>query len=344
MTDFGASYSCEWHLYKVNRTTWADEREVGRLISASVSRDSEGTAPEIDSGTLTVEGPIGWEWEPGYYRLAMRAEQNGVERHDIATLLCESDGGSDDYGLDVKSVTGFSVLHPAARRTIDDGDFAAAGEDGAKKAARLLAGAINAPVSVEGSFALADHYNFAPGSSVLESAWQILKAGNFCMWADGRGVVHIGPLPIRPTIMLDRAAARMVDSGVSHAMDLSSVPNLYIAVLNGVRAKASNHDGPKVSYSARGYWHDEYDDSPTLLEGESLDAYAARRLAELSIARDSRTYTRRYMPDAYPFMLVGGSMPSEGLDGNLRIVSQAIDSSNGIRVTETVCKEVALWP
>jgi hypothetical protein len=343
MTDFGAAYTAEWHLYKVHRQTWADEYEVGRLVSVSLNRDSDGDAPEIDSGTLGIEGPAGFEWESGYYRLAMRAIQRGVERVDVMTLLCESDGGTVDRGVDLKSVTGRSVLHPAATTYTTLGDYAAAGEDGAQKAARMLRAAIAAPVSVEGSFALRDAYVFSPNASVLSSVWALLKAANFCMWPDGRGVVHIAPLPTQPVLTLDRANARLVDPDVSHSLDISGIPNRYTADDDGVRVTVSNETGSKASYDQRGYWVDAGTDSPAPLDGESLDAYAARMLSEKSIAKDSRTYGRRFWPDVHPFMVVQGSMPSVKLDGLLRVESQAIDCSHGIQVTETAYKEVQMW-
>lgn len=345
MTDFSLAYTSEWHLYRVNPDTWADGPEVGRLVSASFTHDSEGDSPEIESGNMTVEGVANEAWEPGYYRVAMRAIQGGAtERVDVATMLCGSDSGTLDRGRDQRNVIGYSVLHPAATTHVKAGDFAAAGQDGAQKAADMLSECIKAPVSVEGSFALSDHYNFEVGQPVLEAVWMLLRAGGYCMQVDGRGRVRVLPLPTIPALILDRANARAVLPQVGHSLDYADVPNRYTADDNGITATVENDDpASPTSHSVRGYWVDLYDDSPAMLQGESLQAYAARMLEEASVLKDARTYTRRWMPDVLPFDVVRGSMPSNMLDGDMRVVSQTLECSHGISVTETSAKEVAAW-
>lgn len=345
MADFALAYEAEWHLYRVNPDTWADGDEIGMLVSASVTYDSEGDAPELVSADLSIHGSPTEGWEPGTYRLAMRAIQDGgAERVDVATLLCESDGGEVDRGRDAKSVTGRSVLHPAATTHVRAGEYAAAGQDGAQKAADMLSECMQAPISVEGSFKLADHYDFAPGTPVLEAVWQLLRAGGFCMQVDGRGEVHIMPLPDKPALVLDRAAARLLMPQVSHSLDFSEVPNRYTAKDYDFQAVAINDDASSpTSHSSRGYWVDSYDESPARLDDETLQEYAERMLEELSTVNDERTYTRRYVPGVLPFSVVRGSMPSVGLDGDMRVVSQSLECGHGITVTEKAAKEVHAW-
>ena len=344
MTDFTRAYTSEWKLYRVNPDTWADAGEVATLVSASVSHDSDGDYPEIDSGSLTVVAPGNAGWDTGYYRLAMRAIQGGVERVDVATLLCESSGGQLDYGADTMTVECRSVLHPAATTHVTPGEYAAAGQDGAEKAAELLRGCIQAPVQGEGSFSLADHYNFDIGQPVLEAVWMLLNAGGFCMWVTGHGEVRIAPLPTEPSLTLDRTAASVLGPTISHTLDTSEIPNRYTADEDGIRAIAQNNDaGSIVSHSSRGYWVDEYDSSPARLDGETLSEYAGRKLQELSTVQDKRTYTRHWHPDIHVFSVVRGSMAEEMLSGDMRVVSQSVECNAGIEVTETAAREVKLW-
>lgn len=345
MIDFSKAYHAEWHLYRVDEDTWADSEEVRRFMSASFNRETDGDAPEIDSGSMKVETSPAEEWVPGYYRLAMRAIQHGAERVDVATVRCESSSGTVNYGIDSKDIACLSVLHPAATTDVARGEFAAAGEDGAQKAARMLQSCIKAPILVEGSFSLADHYNFDVGMKVLEACWILLKAGGFCMYPDGRGIVHIAPMPTVPVLDLNRANAKLLGNEVTHGLDYSEVPNRYTADDDGVIAIAMNTDpSSPTSYQARGYWVDaDYDDSPTRLEGETLARYAERMLEELSTVDNVRSYERAYVADVHVFSMVRGSMPSVLLDGDMRVKSQSIDCSHGVRITETAAKEVRAW-
>lgn len=344
MTDFSKAYTAIWSLYRVDPETWADSGEVGRLVSASLNHETDGDAPEVVSGSIEIANSPLDRWENGYYRLVMRAEQGGVERYDIATLLCESGSGTVDYGLDSKEIAGHSVLHPAAKQYVRIGEFCPAGTNAANKVAEMLSECVAAPISVEGSFSLADSYNFEPSMTVLQACWVLLRAGGFCMYPDGRGVIHICPLPTEPSLVLDRSAARLLSTGVQHSLDWSDVPNRYTADDDGIRAVAENNvPGSPTSHNARGYWADVYDGTPTRLSGETLTTYAARMLEELSIVEDSRTYTRRYDPNVHVFSMVRGSMPSVRLDADMRVKSQALDCSNGITVTETACQEVRSW-
>ena len=342
--DYTRPYSATWRLYRVDEDTWADSDEYEAPVSASVTRSGEGDAPEIDSGTLAFASDPAQAFEQGYYRLAMIAAQDGGhERVDIATLLLGSDGGSIERGVDSRSTTGRSVLHPAATTRLQDGENVPKGTDGAQKAASLLRSCLKAPVDVSGGFELADHYCFDFGASVLECAWRLLKSGGFCIQTDGRGRVHIGALPVEPVLDLSRANARLLHPKVSYKLDKSDVPNRFTAKMDGAVAVAVNDDpDSEVSYAVRGYWVDEVDDSPTLLARETLQSYAERRLSELSTVQDERSYTRAWA-QASPFDIVRGSMPGVKLYGDMRIASQTYACGAGITVDEKAAREVNLW-
>lgn len=342
--DYTRPYSASWRLYRVDDETWADAYLAESPVSASVTRSSEGESPEIDSGSVSFDSDPSDTLEHGYYRLAMVAEQDGEhERADIATLLLDTDGGSIERGTDSKKASGRSVLHPAATTRLQDGENVMKGADGAQKAAQLLRSCIKAPVDVEGGFALADHYCFDFGATVLDCVWRLLDAGGYCIQTDGRGRVQIRPMPDEPVLVLDRSAARLLHPKVDYSMDKSKVPNRFTAKLDGAQAQAVNDDpDSEVSYASRGYWVDEVDDSPALLSNETLSAYASRRLRELSTVLDERTYTRAWA-ECSPFDVVQGSMPGVRLTGDMRIRSQSYECGEGVNVTEKAAKEINLW-
>lgn len=339
--DYSRGYSCTWRLYRVNPDTWADAELVPGFRSASVERDVTGDAPLVDAGSIELDGSV----PDGYYRIAMTATQGSLsERVDVATLLCCSTSGTAERGADGVEVTGRSVLWPASTRLLTRGSYAPAGSDGAEFAASLIRECCKAPVTVSGGFTLDSHIVFDLGASYLEAAWAVLDAGGWCMRIDGRGQVEILPKPTEPSLVLSNASAALLQPGIDHTLDTGDVPNRYTAIEDAQYAQAVNDDpASSTSYQARGYWVDVVDDSPERVNGETLDAYARRRLREESTLKDERTYTREYFPDVLPFDIVRGSIPSVMLEGDMAVQSQSIECGHGIVITEKAAKEVITW-
>lgn len=335
--DWRQSYSASWRVYKVNRDTWADADPVGGIDSVGITRTADGNL--LESGSIEVSGEISTD----YYRVVMLATQgDDVERVDVATLLFDVTGGKVDFGHTVQTVEGHSVLYPASVTTMLAGEYAPAGVDGAAYVKEILEEAINAPVMVEGSFVLNDHVVHEIGSSILESAWAVLDAGGFVIQIDGRGVVHIKPKPEEPVLIIDRTNTRLLTNEINYTTDESDVPNRYVVIEDVNRTVAENADEDSaISTVNRGYCVDMVDESPTPINGETLSAYANRRLKEVSVMQDERTYQREFAPGVYLYDIVKASI--RGLEGDLRVESQSITCENGITVSEKATKEVPLW-
>ena len=166
----------------------------------------------------------------------------------------------------------------------------------------------------------------------------------YTMIVDGSGMVTIVPVASSPSLTLDAAGAALLRPGIEYTLDYSDVPNRYIAVDDLSSAVAIN-DSPTspTSTVTRGCFVDEYDSSPVRVSGETLGAYAQRRLRELSIVQSERTFTRKWVPDVYPGSVVRGSMASVELDGDMRIVTQRLECGAGIEVKERAVQEVSTW-
>lgn len=344
MIDFGAPYSATWRVFSVDERTWADGDRMYGVTTASVNREADGNL--LESGTFTIDLPYGESIGEGYYRLVMTAHQNGVaERVDVATLHGIASGSVSDKGRNLQTLNASSVLYPASTEKTAVGWYAPAGVNGAQFVAEMLAGCLKAPVSWEGSFTLDSPIVFQLGWSKLECAWTVLDAGNFTLAIDGRGRVTVRPMPTEPSLALDGANARLVGTSVSRKTDWSVVPNRYYAVDGSEVAVAVNDDPNSVTSTvSRGYNSDVVDRSPKRVNGETLEAYAGRRLHESSIVLDTRTYTREWVGGVYPNSIVLGSIPSVGLDGRLRVTSQKLTLGKGIKVDETAGMEVSSWP
>lgn len=344
-TNWRVGYRTSWRVFRVDHDTWADAGLVSGVSSASVERSYDDNAPTLERGTMVMDAEPGEDFQTGYYRIAMTAVQDdGFERVDVATLLCETTDGDVNRGVDVLNVVGRSVLYPASTTQLESGSYAPAGSDGVSYVTSLLRASINAPIEATGSFRLEEHYVFDSGSTVLEAVWKILNAGSYTMQIRGDGTVMVLPMPTEPELVLDRANARLVHPSIHHEMDVSDVPNRYIVKSGGEEFTAVNDDPASVTSTVyRGWTSDKRDESPTRVNGETLAAYARRRLEEESMVYDSRSYTREYWPNVYPCSLVRGSIASVGLDGDLRVVSQTLTCGRGITVQEMARREVYTW-
>lgn len=342
MIDYRKSYSAVWRVFRVDELTWQDAELIGGIDSIQVTRSCSGNAPMLESGTMTLTG----DFERGYYRIVMHATQD-VEtgRVDVATLLCESNKDTRNYGTKQPSVTCNSVLYPAYTQRILDGLYIPARADVVQFVAELLRGCLKAPVEVEGGFSISDFYWFDFGIRILEAAWEALDLGGYVMQIDGRGTVHIRPRPSTVALELDGANISLLDTKVQTDFNTSSVPNRYIAKSDTTVAVAVN-DNPEsdVSTVSRGYIYDEIDESPATVDNETLPQYAIRRLHELSTSiSETRSYTREYWPDVYPFDIVKGSLDSIGIDGDMRVMNQTLKCGYGITVSEQAAREIDLW-
>lgn len=335
--NWSESYSASWRVFRVNRLTWADGEMLSSVDSVSLSKTADGKL--LESGSMELTG----EFQTDYYRIVMTAEQGSeIERVDVATLLFDVNGGTVNYGTTASKVSGYSVLYPASTMAVTTGEYAPAGVDGVIYARDLLQSAINAPVVTEGSFTLNDHIVHELGSSVIDAVWSVLDAGDYILQVDGHGTVHIRPKPTDPSLIIDSTNAGLLSNGIEFDSDVSEIPNRYIVIDSGSIVTAVNADANSpVSTVTRGYNVDIIDKSPTPIDGETYSEYANRRLHQASVLKDTRSYTREYAPNVFPYSIIRGSI--DGLLGDYRVESQSINCDNGIVVQEKASMETSLW-
>ena len=339
MADWLGGYSAGWDVYSIDPETWADSAKVDGIMSVSIARDGTDDTPLLETGTMQCDGEAPFEWS--WCRIYMRAEQESAESIPMATLLFEKGKESTSHQAPVTELRGRSVLQPAADRKLSRGLYAASGIDGAAYAGRLLRACTPAPVVVEGSFTLVDDLVFDLGASYLSAVWQMLNAAAWCIQIGGDGTIYIRQKPTEPALELDKAHAGLLIPGVDMTLDLTEVPNRYIAVDNGKVATAENDDVDlPASYARRGRWVETVDSSPTRIDGETLEGYAQRMLAESSTVVREYSYTREWWPEVYPYSLVRATLSEHGIRGDLRVVKQDLACGKGVTVSETAWEEV----
>lgn len=336
-----------WHARRVDAATWADGDDVVGVRSMTVERSDDGDAPLLESGQVEVDAAVGSDPFSGWLRLSATCEQGGqVELVELATLWCERTAGVVERGADSRTLAGHSVLWPCSKAMAWDvsGGYAPAGCDGAEEAARMISATTPAPVVVEGGFKADGHVVYDQDASALEAAWLLLRAGGYAIRISGDGTVTVGPRPTMPALELDRARASILVPSVGIDADTTDVPNRYVAVDGQEVAVATNDDpASPVSTVARGWVHTMRDDAPVRVDGETLEAYAARRLEEESTLAQVVTYTREWWPGVTVGDLVRGSLASAGLDGDMRVTRQRVSCACGMPVEEESKVEVRLW-
>ena len=339
--DFSKGYSASFTLHPVDPSTWASGPAYAKVSSASVECDATDEYPLLQAGSCEVTLDVADSFEEGFYRVEMKAEQDGsVESHPVATLLMSSGESTLDRASQTAKVTGYSVLKPASDRLMLTGTYAPKGCDGAAYAASLLRECIAAPVTVSGSFKLDEHAVFGAGVSYLQAAWIVLKAADWCMRISGDGSVEICPKPSEATFLLDVEGRHHIVPGAEMSYDLSEVPNRYFAVDgDDVGIAVNDLDGSRTSVQARGRYVDYIDDSPVKVDGETMTNYAKRKLEELSTVTREWQYSREWVPDLVPFDLVAGSVPEFGMAGAFRVLKQSITCGKGVTVSETLGQE-----
>ena len=336
-----------WHARVVDPATWAEAGELAGVRSMTVERSCEGDAPLLESAEVVLDADVGSEPFSGWLRLTATVEQAGqVERVDMATVWCERTSGDVERGMEERTLAGHSVLWPCSKSYAWDvsGGYAPAGSDGAELAARMIAATTTAPVSVEGGFTVDGHVVFDQDATVLDAAWLLLRAGGYRMRLSGDGRIAIGPDPTEPSLELDSASASILVPRLGIDADTTGVPNVYRAQ-DGTEVAVAVNDDPSspVSTESRGWRHVMRDDSPVRVNGETLAAYAARRLEEESTISRSLSYSREWWPGVAAGDIVRGSLASVGLDGDMRVTRQRVECALGMPVEEEASMEVRLW-
>ena len=335
MMDYTRVYTAELEMRRVDVETWSDTGDAIPINGLSIAYNALDTVPLIQTASVEVDQAI----EDGWYRFYLIATQGEAEKTAIGTFLFTTSRMKHDYGLDQPTANGYSVLKPAELRYFLGG-YAPEGSNGAEYAAKLLRECTKAPVIVAGGFTLAQDVVFQPGTPYLSCVWKLLDAAGFCIAIGGDGTISIDA---KPTVAVYELNPSNIMPEVTE--DLSTdMPNRYIAVQNGEVAIAENSAGDNpLSYKTRGYWQEVYDKAPIRVNGETLSAYANRKLHEASIRYRKVSYVREFEPGIGAFSAILGNVPDSGLEGVGRVASGTMDCNNGIIVSETAMFQEDLW-
>lgn len=335
--DWNKGYSASYYMTYVDPKTWADVSRI-EISDGSINRTSDGLR---ESASITCKQDF--TNIETWVRVYMNTDQNGDRSHTaLFTGLATSPSLEFNGNIKSNNYECYSVLKPVDDITLLRGWYVAAGASGAEVIRDLLKDT-PAPASIpekydsEKSQYIKNYIIAEDGESALSMIDKILSAIDWRLRLSGDGSISIEPTAQESSFHFDPLDFDIIEPSVKVTSDWFSVPNVFCAISDGLYAIARDEDPDSVlSIQNRGreVWATET--SCDLSDGESIEAYADRRLKEEQQIMMTASYSRRYVPDIIPGDVVTLSYPKQSMDGLFYIDSQSIDLGYSARTNEEV--------
>ena len=327
-----AGFTATYHACVVDPVTWKDCGRI-EIDSGSINRTGTGLRESADlSCTDYSKGSDIW------LRVYLDAIQPGDSEHIplFTGLVSTPEDEIDDAYADC-SLQCYSVLVPAQEVLLPRGWYALKGQSGAALVADLLA-VSPAPVTIEGeSPLLSQHIVAEQGENRLTMIDKILDAINWRIRISGDGSITICPKPTKISATFSSLKYDLILPPVKRRADRFSCPNVLRAVTGDTAVTVrDDSEGSALSTVSRGreVWTEEAD--VQLGDGESLRAYAERRLKELQSVSLVLEYDRLFLPDICVTDKIRLQYPAQNLSGIFVIESQNIDLDHSCTTGEDV--------
>lgn len=330
--NWSLGYKASYRAYMVDPVTWAD-RDAVDILSGNINRTSSGLRESADISCIDYShGSDKW------IRIWMDAEQDGAHEHiAIFTGLTSAPERKINGTISEIDLQCFSTLKPAQDVYLPRGWYATKGFIGAEVIHDLLSIG-PAPVTYdEGSPRLSQHIIAEDGETNLSMAYKVLDAIGWRIRIEGTGEIHIGPAAEEPSAVYSAVDNDQIEPSVNVKNDWFECPNVFRAVSGSGTATAvdENPDSPLSTISrGREIWKEET--SVKLNDGESLLAYARRRLRELQTTATEISYSRSYDPNVRVTDRIRLSYPAQDLSGVFVVESQKISLDHSGTTAEEV--------
>ena len=331
--DWNKGFEATTYACVVDRNTWHDMERFKIKKDSQITRSD--TALIEAANILTDYAITGEKW----IRLYMDARQNGATEHVALFTGLASAPARDinwlrsDYDLEC-----YSVLKPAEDVLLPRGFFVPGGANSGD-AIRDLLEATPAPVEITGIMPdLQNTIVAEQGENRLSMTIKVLQAANRRIRIKGDGTIQIAEKAAEPAERFDALRNDCVEPKLTVTHDWFSCPNVFRAIADDAAATViDNRKDSELSTANRGreVWMEEANCNLNI--GESLNAYAERRLKEEQARGYELSYSRRFNPDITVSDIVGLYYPGIGLNGNYKVKSQRINLGQACR-TEEECE------
>ena len=332
--NWNLGFSAAYYATFVDKATWRD-LERFEITDGSISY----TEDELRC-SATV-GAVGYEQgTEKIIRVYLDAKQTGSAAL-VPLFTGYATSPTQDFNgvLETNSLDVYSVLTPVRDVLLPRGWYAAAEIPGGTLIKNLLE-PTPAPVDiVDNSPALQEAIIAEDSETNLSMIEKILAAMDWRMRLGGDGTIHIMPKATEAVVMYDPLDNDAIEPEIEITYDWYQCPNCFRAISGDLTAVAKDESSNSIfSIQNRGreVWMEETD--ADLNEGETIEAYALRRLREEQSIATQAKYKRRFHPDLSVSDLVQLHYPKQGLEGFYKITSMSMEPGYGCSVDEEVEK------
>ena len=332
--EWNKGYTASYHCEIINPRTWQDA-ERAEVVSGSISRENSGLRESAD---LILDRRYDREQ---YIRLYLTASQNSDrERVALFTGLAVSpnrdiDGNTEEYKYEC-----YSVLKPCDDVFLARGWYAPASIS-CENIIRDLLRTTPAPIEINGIMpSLSTAIIAEDNETNLSMIEKILTAIGWIIRIGGDGTITIQPQPDAVVASFDAVENDIVEPQLSVDDDWFDAPNVFRAISDDLVAIARDDAGDDMlSVEGRGREVWAQDTSVDLNDGESIEAYAIRRLREEQVRKKSVSYKRRFLPDVAVGDSVSLHYPKQDINGIFQVKSQKIDIGFSCTTSEEVVEK-----
>lgn len=327
-------FSAAYYATFVDKATWRD-LERFEITDGSISYTADELRCSATVGAVRYE-----QGTENIIRVYLDAKQTGsAALVPLFTGYATSPAQNFNGILETNSLDVYSVLTPVRDVLLPRGWYAAAEIPGGALIKNLLA-PTPAPVDiVENSPALKEAIIAEDSETNLSMIEKILAAIDWRMRVSGDGTIHIMPNATAPVVTYDPLDNDAIEPEIEITYDWYQCPNCFRAISGNLTAVAKDEASDSIfSIQNRGreVWME--DTEADLNEGETIEAYALRRLKEEQSVATQAKYKRRFHPDLSVSDLVQLHYPEQGLEGLYKITSMSMDLGYGCSVDEEVEK------
>ena len=351
MPDWTKSMEQSFEYYTVEPTTLADVQRLDNVKKASFSRDSE--TETLGSATIDVVNSVGESYIRGY----LKTIQNGViEKFPLGTVLSQTPSSSfNGKVLDV-SMDCYTPLIELKEKKPPLGYTVRKGTNIMQAAYNIVKSNCRVPVGTASSdIVLQYDYTADTNDTYLSFVIGLIANANFELGLDEKGGILFVPIQdlesLQPvwTFNDDNSSILLSDITVNH--DLYGIPNvvdvIYSYGSDCKRAIARNDDpNSPTSTISRGREIPYYDTDPSLrgyVTQEQMNAYAERKLKELSTLEYTVSYTHGYCPVRIGDCVRLNYTKAGIKDIKAKVISQNIKAEPGCQVSEKAIFKSKLW-
>ena len=336
MIDWGRGYSASYYATVVDPITWSDIDSFD-ITGGSIRREESDLRHSADINTVNAEqnGEV-------LIRIYMTVRQGDeIDRVALFTGYATSPTVNINGMRRDNTFQCYSVLKPAADVLLNRGWFAAVDMSCSNLLKNLLS-VVKMPESyihvADSNAKLTDYLVAEDNESHLTMIDKLLDLMGWRLIINGDGSIVIGPYPEEESAMFDSLSNDVLEPSLSVEKDWYNCPNVFRAVTDYDEYIEYDYSDNPWSITKRGreVWAGE--SNCDLTDGESLELYAKRRLAELQEISEKVSYTRAFNPGVNIGEIVRLNYPAQDIKGLYSVVSQSIDLGYSARTSEEVVK------